>query len=236
MWYIGVGCASIIGALLSFGFQHYNGTAFRNWQILYLVVGLFTIFIGGLVILLLPDNPMSSRLSHADKIMAIERLRENQTGIENKHFKLYQALECLRDPQVLLLALITISASIPNGAVGSFQSILISSFGFTNEQTTLLQIPSGVIAVISVLLATWLAGRFNARTINIILWSGIGGVLGGGLLAFSESRTSKLVGNYLTQGTYCPPREFITTGIDFESRGCISPLRVQFIRRKFCCK
>lgn len=36
------------------------------------------------VILLLPDNPMSSRLSHAEKVAAVERLRENQTGIENK--------------------------------------------------------------------------------------------------------------------------------------------------------
>jgi hypothetical protein len=29
---------------------------------------------------LLPDNPMSSRLTPAEKVWAIERLRENQTG------------------------------------------------------------------------------------------------------------------------------------------------------------
>ncbi|KAI7163577.1 major facilitator superfamily transporter, partial [Hortaea werneckii] len=144
-WYIGVGCASIIGSLMSFGFQHYDGDDFSSWQIMFLV-----------------------RLSHAEKVAAVERLRENQTGIENKHFKPSQVLQLAKDPQAWLLALITTAASIPNGAVGSFQSILISSFGFTDYETTLLQIPGGVIAVISVLTATNIAGKFNARGLNII--------------------------------------------------------------------
>ncbi|RMY17585.1 hypothetical protein D0867_05927 [Hortaea werneckii] len=206
MWYIGVGCASIIGSLMSFGFQHYDGDDFSSWQIMFLVVT---------VILLLPDNPMSSRLSHAEKVAAVERLRENQTGIENKvghpqvrvfggclpiglqHFKPSQVLQLAKDPQAWLLALITTAASIPNGAVGSFQSILISSFGFTDYETTLLQIPGGVIAVISVLTATNIAGKFNARGLNIIAWSAIGGILGGSLLAFlpDSNRSGKLAGN-----------------------------------------
>lgn len=208
LWYIGVGMGKVLGSLMSFGFQHYHSSTFTSWQIMFLVVGLLTICIAILVLLFLPDNPMSSRLSHEEKVAAVERLRENNTGIENKHFKLYQVLECLRDPQVLLLSLITIAASIPNGAVGSFQSILISSFGFTDKETALLQIPSGVIAVSSVLLATWSAGRFNARTINMITWSAVGGLVGGSLLAFlpAENKAGKLVGNYLAQvvGAFLP--------------------------------
>ena len=71
---------------------------------MFLVVGVVTVACGVVVLLFLPDNPMSSRLTHAEKIMAVERLRENNTGIENKHFKPYQFLEALRDPQVWLLA------------------------------------------------------------------------------------------------------------------------------------
>ncbi|RMY87050.1 hypothetical protein D0862_10776 [Hortaea werneckii] len=207
-WYIGVGCASIIGSLMSFGFQHYDGDDFSSWQIMFLVIGLITICVGVVVILLLPDNPMSSRLSHAEKVAAVERLRENQTGIENKHFKPSQVLQLAKDPQAWLLALIATAASIPNGAVGSFQSILISSFGFTDYETTLLQIPGGVIAVISVLTATNIAGKFNARGLNIIAWSAIGGILGGSLLAFlpDSNRSGKLAGNYLTHvvGAFLP--------------------------------
>lgn len=146
------------------------------------------------------------------------------TGVENPHFKAYQVWHLVRDPQTWLLCVLVIAASVPNGAVGSFQSILIKSFGYTNKQTALLQIPGGVIAVASVLMATWSAGRFNARGINIIAWSAIGGLLGGSLLAFlpessqagkcrsspprSECETDALAvaGNYITHvvGAFLP--------------------------------
>lgn len=50
---------------------------------MFLVVGLVTVIVGIIVFMLLPDNPMKSRLTHEEKIWAIERLRGNQTGIEN---------------------------------------------------------------------------------------------------------------------------------------------------------
>ena len=207
-WYFGVGCSVMVGSLLSFGFQHYHGTLFASWQILFLVVGCITVVHGIVLVFLLPDNPMSSRLSHAEKVMAIERLRENQTGIENKHFKMYQVIECFKDPQTYLILLIVAAGSVPNGAVGSFQSILIASFGFSDEVTALLQIPSGFIAAGSVLLATWIAGRYNCRGINIIVITAIGGILGGSLLAFLPGQTNpgKLVAIYLNQiiGAFLP--------------------------------
>ena len=84
-WYIGTGTGTIFGSLISFGFQHYHGSTFFSWQIMFLVVGLITVVVGITVVLLMPDNPMKSRLSHEERVWAIERLRGNQTGIENKH-------------------------------------------------------------------------------------------------------------------------------------------------------
>ncbi|KAK3708023.1 hypothetical protein LTR37_011716 [Vermiconidia calcicola] len=208
-WYIGVGCASMVGALMSYGFQFYVGHAFASWQIMFLVVGCITVFVGGIVIWLMPDNPMSARrLTHAERVAAVERLRENQTGVENKHFKLYQVGQAFRDPQTWLLIFIVTAASIPNGAVGSFQSLIISGLGFTDKEVALLQIPGGVIAVISVLTATYTASKFNARAINIIIWSAIGGLLGGSLLAFlpESNQAGRMAGNYITHvvGAFLP--------------------------------
>lgn len=71
-----------------------------------------------------------------------------------------------------------------------------------------MQIPGGVIAVVSVLLATWSAAKFNARGLNIIFWSAIGGLLGGSLLAFLPESASggRLAGNYITHvvGAFLP--------------------------------
>lgn len=142
---------------------------------------------------------MSSRLTPSEKVWAITRLRSNQTGIENTTFKPYQVLECFRDPQTWLLSLITIASNVPNGAVSSFQSTLIKSFGFSSKTTALLQLPSGAISIISILIATYLAGRYNQRGLNIVTLL-VPGMLGGCLMAFlpSSAKMGKLIGNYLT--------------------------------------
>ncbi|KAI0127941.1 allantoin permease [Xylariales sp. AK1849] len=199
-WYVGTGTGTIIGALTSFGFQHYVSDTFTSWQIMFLLFGLITIAVGILVILIMPDSPMTAKLSHEEKIWAIERLRENQTGVENKHFKPYQVLECFKDPQTWLLSLITISSSIPNGAVSSYQATIIKGFGYTSKETALLSIPSGVVACISVISAGVTSSRYNMRGPIIIVILLIGGILGGCLLAFSpqDSKGGLLAGQYLT--------------------------------------
>ncbi|KAI0480890.1 allantoate permease [Xylariaceae sp. FL0804] len=200
-WYVGTGTGTIIGALTSFGFQHYHSDRFTSWQIMFLLFGLITIVVGILVTVFLPDSPMTSRLTREEKIWAIERVRENQTGIENKHFKAYQVWECFRDPQTWLISLVTVTSNIPNGAVSSFQATIIQGFGYTSKQTALLSIPSGVVAAASVILAGLAASqRPNMRGPVIMATLLLGGVLGGGLLAFSpdDSKGALLAGNYLT--------------------------------------
>lgn len=79
--------------------------------------------------------------------------------------------------------------------------------GYTDKETALLQIPGGVIAVASVLMATWSASKFNARAANIIFWSLLGGIIGGSLLAFlPETSKGALAGNYITHvvGAFLP--------------------------------
>jgi hypothetical protein len=74
----------------------------------------------------LPDNPMKSRLSNEEKLFIIERLRENETGIENKKLKKHQLKEVFTDPRTWLLSLVVITTNVPNGAVSSFSSLIIS--------------------------------------------------------------------------------------------------------------
>lgn len=125
LWYLGTGTGLIVGALSSYGFQHYVGTAFKSWQIMFLMWGLITITVGILVVIFLPDNPMTSRLTHGEKVFAIERLRSNKTGIENKTFKVSQMVECLKDPHTWMVSFLTVSSNVTNGAVSSFQATII---------------------------------------------------------------------------------------------------------------
>ncbi|KAI2609164.1 allantoate permease [Hypoxylon sp. NC1633] len=199
-WYVGTGTGTIIGALTSFGFQHYESEVFTPWQIMFLLFGLITIVVGIVAIIFLPDSPMKSRLTREEKIWAIERLRENQTGVENKHFKIYQVWDCFTDPQTWLIAFITVTGSIPNGAVSSYQATIIKGFGYTSKETALLSIPSGVVSCIAVISAGVSSAKLNLRGPIMIILLLIGGILGGALLAFSSptNKGALLTGNYLT--------------------------------------
>jgi sugar phosphate permease len=131
IWYQGTSVAPAVSSLASYGFLHYTNSNphvhFKSWQILFLVFGIITIFFGVLVVLFLPDNPMKSRLSPEEKVFVIERLRENQTGIENKKLKAQQVKEVLCDVKTWILSLIVITTNVPNGAVSSFSSIIIEA-------------------------------------------------------------------------------------------------------------
>jgi sugar phosphate permease len=128
-WYQGTSIGPAVSSLIAFGFTHWAASSpnahFKPWQVLFLLYGLVTITLGILVVLLLPDNPMKSRLTHAEKLIAIERIRENQTGIENKHFKWPQFRETMLDVRTWLLCMLVIATNVPNGAVSSFSSQII---------------------------------------------------------------------------------------------------------------
>lgn len=206
VWYLGTGTGTVVGSLVSFGFQHVytqNEGSLYSWQIMFLSVGLLTCVVGLATFFLLPDSPMSmksGRLTRVEKVWAVQRLRKNHTGIENKRFKREQVVECFVDPQTWLLVLIVTASSVPNGAVSSFQATVIKGFGYDSKTTALLSIPSGAVAIVAILCSTYLAGRFNMRGLQVILLLIPGGILGGSLMAFlpADNKAGKLIGNYLT--------------------------------------
>ena len=128
-WYQGTSIGPAVSTLISYGFGKWAasdpGLQFKSWQVLFLIYGLVTIVIGILTFFFLPDNPMKSRLRQAEKLRIIERVRGNQTGIENKRFKPSQFKEVMLDVRTWLISLIVITTNVPNGAVSSFSSIIV---------------------------------------------------------------------------------------------------------------
>jgi hypothetical protein len=176
---------------------------------MFLVFGLITVCWGIVLFLVLPDSPMTSRLTRDEKVLAIERLRENMTGIENKTFKMNQLKETLFDFRTWLIVVIIIAGNVPTGATGSYSSTLIKGFGYTSKESALLNVPSGVISMVAVISASWFAGRFNNRSWGIVALLAPG-VLGGGLMAFlpASNKGGKLAGIYLT-AIFGPSKQFL---------------------------
>ena len=149
---------------------------------------------------LLPDSQLNARwLSPKDRALAVERVRTNQQGIGNKHFKRHQFKEALIDPATWAFFILAIAADITNGGISNFFSQLIVSFGFTAEQSLLYGTPAGAVEVVA--LIAW--GLISQRWGNRVLWS-IGGVtasLVGAVLIVAlplDMKIGRLIGYYLT--------------------------------------
>lgn len=56
-------------------------------------------------------------MNEDEKVIAVERLRENRTGVANKEFKRYQLMEAFKDPLVYYSFFYAISCVVPNSGV-----------------------------------------------------------------------------------------------------------------------
>jgi MFS transporter, ACS family, allantoate permease len=69
----------------------------------------------------MPDSPNTAWfLTEKEKILVIERIRQNQQGVGNKKFKRYQFWEALRDPMAWSFMFFLLTANIPNGGKSRF--------------------------------------------------------------------------------------------------------------------
>ncbi|GAW25287.1 putative MFS allantoate transporter [Rosellinia necatrix] len=149
----------------------------------------------------MPDSQLNARfLTEHERLMAVERIRINQQGVGNKHFKWYQCKEALTDPMVWAFALYSLIASIPNGGISNYFSQLIVTFGFTPNQSLLLGAPGGAVQVVTLIVFGQLGRRFNNR----VLINSMGpllAILGLFLIRFLpvENKGGRLAGYYLYQ-------------------------------------
>lgn len=169
-WYMMNGAQQIVGGLLAYCFSLIGRDGpLKSWQWLFLVYGVISIFYGAFVGWWMPDSPMRAKcFSEEDKRLMIERVRSNQTGIQNREFKKNQVWEGLTDPQAWGYALIQLCTTLPTSGLGSFQGIIIKSFGFNTLQTQLLAMVLGAYIIIVLLSSAWIVKKTNQNLLVML--------------------------------------------------------------------
>ncbi|GAA5897753.1 hypothetical protein JCM5296_000872 [Sporobolomyces johnsonii] len=156
--------ASVTNGLLAYACVRYKPGDIKQWQLLFLIVGLIKLLWSGATFALLPDSPTTAWwLTTREKVIAIRRTEENQTGMENKVLKKSQIIEAAIDPKTWFFFFINIALSIPNGGLIGFGSIIVASLGFSTPDTLLLAIPNGVISWLSSILFGFIAVKTKRR-------------------------------------------------------------------------
>ncbi|GAB1192462.1 hypothetical protein APSETT444_001654 [Aspergillus pseudonomiae] len=122
IWYSALGLGIAGGGVLGYGIGQIKGSL-PSWKYEFIIIGALCVAWGIVMLVVLPNSPINTRyLTPAQRTIMINRLRENQTGIENRQFKLYQFLEAITDTKVLLFFLVAFFQAIVNGGVTNFGS------------------------------------------------------------------------------------------------------------------
>ncbi|KAF2741461.1 allantoate permease [Polyplosphaeria fusca] len=161
-WYMMNGAQQIVGGLLAYCFTLIKSppSPLRSWQAIFLTYGCLSFLWGCFVLFWMPDSPMRAKcFSEEDKALMVERVRSNQTGLQNKTFRAYQIKEALSDPQTWCYCLIQLCTTLPTSGLGAFSQIVIKGFKFNTLETQLLAMVLGVVIIFTLLSSTWLVNK-----------------------------------------------------------------------------
>ncbi|RPD66615.1 MFS general substrate transporter [Lentinus tigrinus ALCF2SS1-7] len=147
-WFLMNGAAIIFLGLVAYGTLHIHNDVLQAWQWLMIITGIITFVVSILFWFFFPNSPANAWfLTAEERVIAIERIKVNQAGVENKHFKVAQFVECLRDPKTWLFFFFAAISNVTN-SLSNQRQIIVAGFGFTPIQTTLLGCVDGAVEII----------------------------------------------------------------------------------------
>ena len=173
IWYCANGVISIPSGFVFYGIAHLNSRGLFPYQWMFIIFGVITILFGIGLWWLLPDSPVSATwLNDRERLIAIERLKSNKTGVKNTHHKWPQVKEALLDAKVWMLVAGVFIHNMTNSLQTNFTGLIIRGFGYSTYQAVLLSIPSPAVFAFTVLVVSiFLSSKYGEgkRIFAIIL-------------------------------------------------------------------
>ncbi|TFY71367.1 hypothetical protein EVG20_g1640 [Dentipellis fragilis] len=172
-WYLMNGVAIIVLGFLGFGVLHIHTGKFLPWQWLVIITGIMTLIVAVCFWLFFPDSPTTAWfLTPEERVTAVQRIRVNQAGVENKVWKRDQAIETLKDPKTWIFAVFAAVTNLLNSLTNQRQ-IIVNEFGFNTINTTLIGCVDGLVEIVAIWIAVtvasaWPNGRIYAAVLCFI--------------------------------------------------------------------
>ncbi|KAF8621982.1 hypothetical protein AX15_007340 [Amanita polypyramis BW_CC] len=170
VWYSNNGWGNVFGSLIVYGLGHIKSKFLHTYQIVFILLGSLTCIVGILSFFIFPDNPMKNNFLNAkEKLIAIERIRANQQGLETKIFKLAQAREMFLDVKSWCWMLMLFVIFIPVTGINVFGPMILQGLGFNGYKVMLLNIPFGILQVTFIAAAFWASNKLHMKSPILLL-------------------------------------------------------------------
>lgn len=116
----------MLGSFLAWALSFATGAKLYVYQILFLVVGIATVITGPIIFWRLDNSPAEARfLTPEERTWAVERLRDNNTGVSNRAFKLPQVAEALYSPVTWLFFAMTFAINTGASVTNVFGPLIV---------------------------------------------------------------------------------------------------------------
>ncbi|KIV94043.1 hypothetical protein, variant [Exophiala mesophila] len=170
-WFCCTGYFGAMSPLVNYGLGQIRGGALNSWQYMYLVAGGITVLWAFVVYFFLPADPIRAKgFTTRERYIAVARLRKNNSGVRNLHWKNSQLVESLTDVKFWLCIFMAFFMMFANGPFSTFTPIIVHGFGFSALNSLLLTVPAGVFVGTVELGACYLAYRYqNSRTLIMLI-------------------------------------------------------------------
>ena len=180
---LGVPVSSVIGGPISgalLGLDRIGGLS--GWQWMFIIEGLPCVVLGFLVLRLVSDRPADAKWLTPAERTAVEA----QIAAEPRHKEVSNFWVALKDPRVLVLALIQFGFTTGSYGVGIWLPQIIKGHFHSNLTVGFVSAGPYVLASVAMLLWAGIVDRSGKRVINLVITCGLATV---GLLlsvAFGE--------------------------------------------------
>jgi ACS family tartrate transporter-like MFS transporter len=197
-WFlVGIPVSSLIGAPLSGLLLEMDGIAgLKGWQWLFVAEGIPAVALGLIVARMLADRPETASWLSADEKQILSRMLAE----ERRERARTDLLAALRDPRVLICALVQFGFTLGSYGVGIWLPQIIKGHALSNFTVTMLSAVPYVFASIAMII--WAAGvdRSGRKIVNLTLAcllaavGLVGSVLSGALAPALVGLTVALIG------------------------------------------
>ena len=161
-------CTAISGAfggLLAYGILHMDGIAgYEGWRWVYIIEGIFSIIVAGLVWFGLPNNPGKAYfLTTRQKELMEHRQIQRAAYMGSDDFDWAEVKIALKDPKVYISGLIQFCQDILLYGFSTFLPSIISEMGYDTYQTQYLTVPVYAVGGLAFVSLAFLSDRYELR-------------------------------------------------------------------------
>ncbi|KAE9406312.1 MFS general substrate transporter [Gymnopus androsaceus JB14] len=198
-WYLANGLGIALGGLFGYGIGHIRGSL-PSWKYEFLIIGALCSAWSIFMYIFIPDSPYFSRwFTPEERVIIVSRKRGDHNLTDSREWNAAQALEAFIDPKTYLFFLFGFTANVPNGATSNFGTLIVEGFGFNTFQTTLMQIPYGMVIVAFILAAIFINSKLPSgyRTLLMAV-TNVPTVVGFAMVAWCHGKGARLAGYWLT--------------------------------------